>query len=511
MRPAPAGPTASCSTTGAPRSARKVARPTATTSAISSSGTSSSCSSIGGPTASLADLPSKNVDTGAGFERNLVLLQDVATVFETDALAPLVDVAQQLTGARYGADDSADVSLRIMADHARTVSFLVSDGVFPSNEGRGYVLRRLIRRAVRHAYRLGVEQLVTPELVDTTVELMGEAYPDLAKNATFVRDVIVREEERFRQTLKAGTNILSGRAREAPGRCGACRARSPSCCTTPTASRWSSPRRSRPSAGSTVDNDGFAAEMAEQKRRAKEARKRDGVGDDGDRYAELIEQFGPTEFTGRDEYESKARVLAVLDDPGDDVSIVLDRTPFYAESGGQIGDIGVITSDTGRAEVSQHALRRARAASPRGATRVRRDHTGSGGHGRDRRPASRRHPPEPHRHPPSALGPSPGARRSRQAAGFAGGTRSSPLRLQPLRADDGGRDPSGRGPGEHRRARQLSRPATTRPPRTTPNRSAPSPSSATSTATSCASSKPARTRPSCAAVRTSARWATSVR
>ena len=301
------------------------------------------------PDGSLADLPTKNVDTGAGFERNLMLLQDVPTVFDTDALAPLVETAERLTGVRYGADQRSDVSLRIMADHARTVSFLVSDGVFPSNEGRGYVLRRLIRRAVRHAYRLGVEQLVTPELVDTTVMLTGEAYPDLATNASFVHDVIAREEERFRQTLKAGTHILEAEmAKLAEG------ATLPGSVAFALHDTHGFPleltEEIAAERGVTVDEQGFDNEMAEQKARAKEARQAEGVGDDAEKYAELLDEFGPTEFTGRDEYESKARVLAVFDD-GDAISLVLDRTPFYADSGGQIGDLGTISSETGRAQV----------------------------------------------------------------------------------------------------------------------------------------------------------------
>jgi alanyl-tRNA synthetase len=310
------------------------------------------------PDGSLSDLPKQNVDTGAGFERTLVLLQDVATVFETDALTPILDEAQRLSGARYGAAERSDVSLRIMADHARAVSFLVSDGVFPSNEGRGYVLRRLIRRAVRHAYLLGVEDLVMPELVASAVGVMGEAYPDLAANADFVTSIVVREEERFRQTLKTGLQILDNEVARLPG--GG---------VLPGAVAFSLhdthgfplevTREIVGEQGIEVDQAGFDEAMAEQRRRAKDARKAEGVVDT-ESYQEILEQFGPTEFTGRDEYESTARVLAVLDagtdqgtsaEPDELVWILLDRTPFYAESGGQIGDTGVISTETGRAEV----------------------------------------------------------------------------------------------------------------------------------------------------------------
>ncbi len=299
---------------------------------------------------SLADLPSRNVDTGAGFERNLVLLQDVPTVFETDVLRPLVDCAERLTGARYGSDERRDVSLRIMADHARTIAFLVSDGVIPSNEGRGYVLRRIIRRVVRHAHLLGVESLVTPALLDATVEVMGEAYPKLVADHDFVAGVVTREEERFRQTLKQGSAILDSeldKLSEGDTLAGSVVFLLHDTHGFP----LDLTREIAAEHGVAVDQEGFEAEMAEQKRRAKQARKAEGVGDDAEPYLEVLEEFGPTEFTGRDEYESKARVLATVP-AGDGMDwVVLDRTPFYAESGGQIGDTGVITADGVRAEV----------------------------------------------------------------------------------------------------------------------------------------------------------------
>jgi alanyl-tRNA synthetase len=301
------------------------------------------------------ELPRKNIDTGAGLERILGVLQGVDSVYETDVLAPLVDEAQRLTGRRIGTDGRTDASLRILAEHARAMSFLVGDGVFPSNEGRGYVLRRIIRRAVRHAYLLGADQVVTPALVDATVEVMGQAYPDLTREAGFVRDVVAREEERFRQTLKAGTTILDAELdKVAEGG------------TLPGAVAFllhdthgfpfelTEEIAAERSLG--VDDEGFAAEMAEQRRRAKEARKSGAAGTQGEAYVELLEQFGPTEFTGREEDESKARVLAVIDEGTDDdgaplVSVVLDRTPFYAESGGQVGDTGTIHGEAGQVQV----------------------------------------------------------------------------------------------------------------------------------------------------------------
>ena len=295
------------------------------------------------------ELPKKNIDTGAGLERILGVLQGKDSVWDIDVLAPLVEAAQSITGRVLGRSDANDVSLRILAEHARTMSFLVSDGVFPSNEGRGYVLRRIIRRAVRHAYLLDVDHLVTPELVDTTVEVMGEAYPDLVKNHDFVRNVVAREEERFRQTLKQGTTILEGELDaldEGQRLSGSTAFLLHDTLGFP----LELTREITLERGIDVDQVAFDAEMAEQKRRAKDARKSGAVGAELDEYQDLAEQFGSTEFTGRDEFETKARVLAVVAD-GDERWIVLDRSPFYAESGGQVGDTGTIVSDTGRAEV----------------------------------------------------------------------------------------------------------------------------------------------------------------
>jgi len=291
------------------------------------------------------ELPKKNIDTGAGLERILGVLQGVDSVFETDVLAPLVDRSQQLTGRRLGADDRSDISLRILAEHARTMSFLVSDGVFPSNEGRGYVLRRIIRRAVREAYLLDVSTLVTPELVDTTVEIMGDAYPDLVKQQDFVRNVVAREEERFRSTLKSGTVLLDTELDKLDD--GAPIGGSVAFLLHDTHGfPLELTREIGLERGHDVDQDGFDVEMAQQRRRAKEARK--GGGGSGESlYADISEQSGPTTFVGPDTYEVDAIVLGITDD-----ALVLDLTPFYAESGGQIGDSGIISSPTGRAHVT---------------------------------------------------------------------------------------------------------------------------------------------------------------
>ena len=290
------------------------------------------------------ELPKKNIDTGAGLERILGVLQGVDSVFETDVLAPIVDTAQRLTGVRLGAGERSDISLRILAEHARTMSFLVSDGVFPSNEGRGYVLRRIIRRAVREAYLLDVAGLVTPALVDSTVEVMGEAYPDLVAQADFVRTVVAREEERFRDTLATGTALLDTELdRLGPG---ATVGGSVAFLLHDTHGfPLELTREIALERGHDVDEAGFDVEMAEQRRRAKDARK--GGGDaDAETWAALALEHGATRFVGDESDECEATVVVVTDD-----SLVLDRTPFYAESGGQVGDTGVITSGTGRARI----------------------------------------------------------------------------------------------------------------------------------------------------------------
>src|SRR5205807_6988467 len=248
------------------------------------------------------------IDTGAGLERTLSVLQRTESVFDTDELGPLVEAAARTTGRRRGDDHEVDVSLRVLADHARTMTFLVSDGVFPSNEDRGYVLRRIIRRAVRQAYRLGVEHAVTPSLVDATVEVMGEAYPELQRSHEFVRGVVAREEDRFRQTLRSGSAILDEELAAGAELAGGVAFRLHDTYGFPI----DLTREIASERGVGVDLAGLEAAMEEQRRRGRQGATQDATDGAVDAYREVLDQFGTTEFTGYQEYETKARVLAVV-------------------------------------------------------------------------------------------------------------------------------------------------------------------------------------------------------
>ncbi len=306
----------------------------------------------------LVPLPAPSVDTGAGLERNLAVLQGAASIWDIDVFAPLIAAAESVTGTKYGTfpGNENDVSLRILAEHARTMTFLVADGVVPSNETRGYVLRRIIRRAVRHAYRLGARQLVTPTLVDATVETMRSAYPELDTHHDLVRTIVQREEARFLRTLQRGEDMLADLL--AAGDVTGERAfflhdtlGFPVDLT----------REIAAEAGRDVDVDGFNTQMQEQRDRAREAHKAAGgaAAAPVELYRELLDEHGNTDFTGREEYTTEgARVLAIIaggeriglaDATSGTVDLIVDRTPFYAESGGQVGDIGVLTVASGSA------------------------------------------------------------------------------------------------------------------------------------------------------------------
>ena len=309
------------------------------------------------PDGTRSALPRPSIDTGAGLERILCLLQGVDAVWETDLMAPLVDQACSLTGRTYRPgdyDDRDSFAVRVLAEHARSSAMLVADGVFPSNEARGFVLRRIIRRAVRYAYLLGTEQLVMPTLAEVAVDVMGNAYPDVARQRDFIVGVLGKEEERFRQTLRNGLSILEGEL-EGDGR-----ALSGSTAFVLHDTYGFPLELTQEIAAErdvAVDVAGFETEMAEQRNRAKSARRKGGDDVNVEAYREVIEHFGTTEFVGYLDDTAEARVLAVVPsaeeaaDGDPRVEIFLDRTPFYAESGGQVGDRGTITTETGTAEV----------------------------------------------------------------------------------------------------------------------------------------------------------------
>ena len=309
------------------------------------------------PDGSKTPLPKPSIDTGMGLERTVSVLQGVDSVWETDELQSLLDTAAQLTGVDASkASEEQLVSLRILADHARSTSMLVSDGVFPSNEARGYVLRRILRRAVRHSYILGVEETdgaddtVMGQMVDRVVEVMGADYPDLVKNHQFIRDVIDREERRFRETLRTGQAILDAELAKLAAVDSAGTADSlPGTTAFLLHDTYGFPleltEEITKERGIAVDIEGFRVSMAEQQKRAKDARGEMTANDTGT-LVQLVEKHGETEFTGREEIETVAEIIHL-----DDEIVVLDRTPFYAESGGQIGDTGTIRTDTGEIAV----------------------------------------------------------------------------------------------------------------------------------------------------------------
>jgi alanyl-tRNA synthetase len=291
----------------------------------------------------LEPLPLRIIDTGAGLERMLTVLQGVNSVFDTDELRHLVAAAEKATGRAYGENGEADVSLRVLADHARTVTFLVADGQTPSNEDRGYVLRRILRRAVRHAFTLGVEGPVLAAMVDAVVEVMGPTYPELVGARDHIVGVAAREEERFHRTLRAGMALLDEQLSRAEGTLsGAVAFRLHDTYGFPLELTLEVAAER----GVAVDIAGFDAEMEAQQRRGRVSARTAGPARATDAYRSLLDEHGPDTFTGYQEQESTATVRAVIGD-----EIFLDRTPFYAEAGGQVGDTGTITSPTGQADV----------------------------------------------------------------------------------------------------------------------------------------------------------------
>jgi len=302
------------------------------------------------PDGTLSPLPAPCVDTGMGLERLAAILQHVHSNYEIDLFAHLIRVAGELTGTK----DLANKSLRVIADHIRACSFLIVDGVLPSNEGRGYVLRRIIRRALRHGWMLGVRGDFFWKMVQPLVEEMGEAYPELSGRQAFVEDALRTEEQRFGETLEHGMRLFD----EVAGKSGKTIAGTDAFRLYDTygfpVDLTADIARER---GLDVDMAGFEQAMNEQRERARAAGKFEAK---GQMPAELASQLPPTAFLGYEALRSSgSKVLGIVRDgnrvdrltEGEEGLLILDRTPFYAESGGQVGDTGTLASAAGRFEV----------------------------------------------------------------------------------------------------------------------------------------------------------------
>ncbi|HEY3925598.1 MAG TPA: alanine--tRNA ligase [Acidothermaceae bacterium] len=308
----------------------------------------------------LGELPAKNIDTGMGLERMAAILQGVDNLYEIDTTRPILNRAAELTGQRYGADAQHDVRLRVVADHSRAATMMIGDGVTPSNEGAGYVLRRILRRIVRNMRLLGAHGPTLHELVATTIAVMASQYPELARDAVRIHAVADGEEISFFSTLQAGTTRFEAAAREAQA-------------ATPTGAVLSGDQafalhdtygfpidltlEMAAEQGLSVDEAGFRRLMDEQRQRAKADSKRKKTGAvDVSAYRGVLDALGePVVFTGYHEVSGDATVRGLLVDgmpveaaqAGQQVELVLNRTPFYAEGGGQLADAGVITLANG--------------------------------------------------------------------------------------------------------------------------------------------------------------------
>jgi alanyl-tRNA synthetase len=303
-------------------------------------------------------LPSKNIDTGQGFERLLMVVQGVETVYETDVFAPIIDAVASAVGRPYKTDESIDRSLRIIADHCRSLVMAISDGALPGNEGRGYVLRRLLRRAVLRGRLLGIEKPFLTAPVEAVINIMGRRYTNVADRGPAIVETIQLEEERFAETLARGLPMVEELMAEARARGGVV----PGPRAFVLHDTYGLPleliQEVAAERGLTVDTAGFEAALHEQQRRGRSGRPV-GQQQDLENLAVLSERMDATSFTGYTESEAEARIEGIIAggrlrqeaSAGEEIEVVLDRTPFYAESGGQVGDTGEITSPAGRMEI----------------------------------------------------------------------------------------------------------------------------------------------------------------
>ncbi|GHG48199.1 alanine--tRNA ligase [Streptomyces griseocarneus] len=309
----------------------------------------------------LGELPRRNIDTGMGLERMATLLQGVDNLYEIDETRPVLDRAAELTGVRYGADHQADVRLRVVADHVRTALMLLADGTAPGNEGRGYVLRRILRRAVRSVRLLGYQDPALPELLPAARDCMRHSYAAVAEEFGRISQQAYAEEDAFRSTLRQGTTVLDTAVADVKARGGHLLPGKQAFLLHDT---YGFPidltLEMAEEQGVEVDREGFTALMTEQRERARaDARARKSGALDTSALREVLGAHGPTDWRAYDALETESRVLALLGPAGPVTSVrtgeiataVLDRTPFYAESGGQDSDAGALTGASVEAEV----------------------------------------------------------------------------------------------------------------------------------------------------------------
>jgi len=297
------------------------------------------------------ELEQKNIDTGMGLERLACVMQDVDNMFEVDSVRKILDRVVALSGKKYGDNVKNDISIRVITDHIRSATFMICDGVTPSNEGRGYVLRRILRRAARHGKLLGISECFLAGLCTTVIEENVAGYPELETKADYIKKVISIEEDRFNATIDAGLSILSDMIRAAV------KDKSDAISGEEAFKLYDTfgfpldlTREIAQESGLTIDEETFALLMTQQRKRAREARANISGWSDADKT--VFEGIAKTEFTGYTEMRSTAKVIAILfegesvDSVSEgDCTVILDRTPFYGEGGGQIGDTGAIYKD----------------------------------------------------------------------------------------------------------------------------------------------------------------------
>ncbi len=306
---------------------------------------------------SMKALDMQSIDTGMGLERFSSLMQGTNNVYETDLMKALVEASAHATSTDIG--DAHVTHHRVIADHLRSTSFLIAEGVLPSNEGRGYVLRRIMRRAMRHAHLLGAKDPVMHRLVPALVRQMGQAYPELSRGQAMIEETLLLEETRFKTTLDRGLKLLDEALDDLPDGSDL-----PGDTAFKLYDTYGFPLDLTQDAlrekGRSVDTDGFDAAMAEQKAKARAAWSGTGEAADESVWFDIAEKHGTTEFLGYDTETAEGQVLAVVKDgatvnsaaTGDEVQIAVNQTPFYAESGGQVGDSGLITTDGATVEVT---------------------------------------------------------------------------------------------------------------------------------------------------------------